>query len=309
VDAMVSPATYRNNKEILYKTFRSRKGVCQGFSEVMTELCSLSGIPAYVVTGYTRQNKKIDPLPHAWVLAKTEEGWFFYDPTWGAGYIDRDVYHKDFNKYFFKVEPEEMIRSHMPFDPIWQLLETPVAHKEFISGKFQKTYRRVDISHMDTIHQNMHCDDPKRLNGIIKRVTPSAGTNAMVDTYLENTKNELEVYYNNLAVNQYNKAAEDFNEVVKLLNNFITYRNKLFKPTVPDAALKQKLTDIELKLQNISNSLDGIRVSEESVNQSVASLQKSISEVKPRLESQQVFLKKYIATPVSKRKALFYRKR
>jgi hypothetical protein len=38
-------------------------------------------------------------------------------------------------------------------------------------------------------------------------------------------------------------------------------------------------------------------------------LQKSISEVKPRLESQQVFLKKYIATPVSKRKALFYRKR
>ncbi len=309
IDGMIAPSTYNNRMEIIHKTFRNRKGLCQGFSEVMSELCTLSGIPSYVVTGYTRQNKQIDPLPHAWVLAGTEEGWFFYDPTWGAGYIVRDVYRKDFNKYYFKVAPEENIRTHMPFDPIFQLLETPVTHKDFMAGKFQRKYIRAAGSHIDSIYQAFHCEDPERLNGIISRVSPSSGANAMVDTYIENTRYELEVFFNNKAVNQYNKAASEFNEVVKLLNNFITFRNKMFKPVIPDTQLKQKLTDIEQKLRNVTARLDSIKAPDESVNQSVSALQESITGIRPRLTAQQDFLKKYLATPVSKRKALFYRKK
>ena len=57
--------------------------------------------------------------------------WYFVDPTWGSGYLSDGRFVKQINNFYFMTKPKDMIRSHMPFDPLWQFLYNPVTNQEF----------------------------------------------------------------------------------------------------------------------------------------------------------------------------------
>ena len=80
---MYTPPAISDPEKLIRETLRSRKAVCQGYAELFHALCRSAGIETYLVTGYTKQYGQVMPLNHTWVVAGTDSGWYFTDPTWG----------------------------------------------------------------------------------------------------------------------------------------------------------------------------------------------------------------------------------
>ncbi|PWA10205.1 transglutaminase domain-containing protein [Flavobacterium laiguense] len=115
----------------------TKKGVCIHYAEVFNDIAKRVGVKSYLVYGYTKQNGKIDILAHAWCAARIDNTWWLFDPTWGAGYVDKKKFFKKINNLHYKVAPSQYIATHMPFDYLWQFLKYPVTNQEFIDGKTQ----------------------------------------------------------------------------------------------------------------------------------------------------------------------------
>ena len=127
--------------------FRKRKAVCEGYSNLFMEMCIQMNLECYVVSGYDKgYGYKIgQPLyesSHAWNAVKIGEEWHLCDATWASGEVHKRIFRKfvpKFNDEYFDVKPKELILTHLPELPMWQLLEYPVSIKLF-NGDEKKLY-------------------------------------------------------------------------------------------------------------------------------------------------------------------------
>ncbi len=121
-------------QQMPYRVLRSKKAVCEGYSNLFVALCEAVDIQALKVTGITKDDLgKVSPEGHAWCLVRADGDWDLIDPTWGAGEVDdvENKYYKNFEEEHFFTPPETMILDHYPFDPIFQLLPEPMTWAEF----------------------------------------------------------------------------------------------------------------------------------------------------------------------------------
>jgi hypothetical protein len=124
---------------MILQTLQTRRGVCQNYAETFTGILNKSGIPTVTVHGYVKVNDKIDTeFGHAWNAALIENTWHLFDPTWGGGYVRYERFHPRFSMDYFMVSPDSLLSDHMPFDPMWQLIENPIKHDEFFEGRKNK---------------------------------------------------------------------------------------------------------------------------------------------------------------------------
>ena len=100
IDNIFAINRYATTAEIISKTLTTRKAICQGYAETFQELCKLTGIKSFVVTGYTKQSGFVDYIPHAWATAYINNQWRLYDPTWGSGYIKDAKFTKHCNNRY-----------------------------------------------------------------------------------------------------------------------------------------------------------------------------------------------------------------
>ena len=117
---------------------RRRKGVCENFAAIFNDICLKTGLTSFVINGYTKQSGTVDKTGHSWCAVFINKNWYLCDPTWDEG--------SGLNSKYFLVQPTEFIESHMPFDPLWQLLNYPISHEQFYSGNiYKKTIPRISI--------------------------------------------------------------------------------------------------------------------------------------------------------------------
>ncbi len=114
---------------------KSRLAVCEGYSNLYEALGGQAGLDVVKVTGYA---KGVSYTPgeqirsnHAWNAVKLDGKWRLIDATWGAGNLRGKQFQKSYRAYFFLVPPEELIFTHFPEDPSWQLLAPAVRPDEF----------------------------------------------------------------------------------------------------------------------------------------------------------------------------------
>ena len=117
------------------RTLKTRKGICENYPTLFSEIAGGCGIKSFVIEGYTKQNGFADYIPHAWSAAYVDSAWYMFDPTWGSGFINGGKFYKKINNEYFKTSPAVLIKSHMPFDYLFQLLNYPVTNQEFYEGK------------------------------------------------------------------------------------------------------------------------------------------------------------------------------
>ncbi len=116
---------------------RHRTAVCSGYALLFAELAGHAGIETEIIRGYSRGygTTSGDDIRsnHAWVGVRTDGNWKLVDPTWGAGYIDRDSrrFVRKFNEHYFFTPPEKLIFDHFPDNPEWQLLSPPLTKAEY----------------------------------------------------------------------------------------------------------------------------------------------------------------------------------
>ena len=102
---------------------------------LFTKIAGGCGIKSFVVEGYTKQNGFADFIPHAWAAANIDAVWYMFDPTWGSGYINGGKFYKKINNEYFKTPPAVLLKSHIPFDYLFQLVNYPITNQEFYEGK------------------------------------------------------------------------------------------------------------------------------------------------------------------------------
>ena len=110
----------------------TRRGVCEGISRLVVALAARLGIEATAVGGWaTPPSGEAAVAPdglHMWVAARVDGRWTLSDPTWAPGAAAPSVW--------FDVPPDEFVRTHLPLDPQWQLLETPLSADDAVARRW-----------------------------------------------------------------------------------------------------------------------------------------------------------------------------
>jgi len=115
-----------------------RRGVCSEYSALFKRLCDLSGLEAVVIRGFGKGygyevgSKITKSSNHAWNAVRIDGRWRLVDSTWGAGHQDPEgVFVRRFEEFYFLTPPEELVWTHLPEDPAWQLLNASISTEEF----------------------------------------------------------------------------------------------------------------------------------------------------------------------------------
>ncbi len=286
--------------DILVKnTLATRLGVCQGFAELFRDLCRSNGVKAYVVAGYTRQNGQVVEVGHAWIAVKYLNGsWALFDPTWGAGHVQNDRYVKKYSDDFYKILPEDFIKSHIPFDPLWQLLNYPITHKDFYLNNYAPQKTRY-FSYSDSIAVYERQDELQQDLGISRRVRACGIPNSATAKFLSTIEHNIEVLRYNVKVGEHNQMADrfnaasnKFNKIVIMFNNYIEYKNKQYKPEKPGKEILRSLDTINTQLLSVIDIIYTIKPSDQNFQSNLKDFFNSVMEVKNRTDEEIRFIKK-----------------
>lgn len=110
----------------------NKKAVCEGFSNLFLALGQDMGLEIEKVVGYAKGYGyspaiKFKETDHAWNIIKIGGNWRIFDATWGQGYgvnINGKLKSKkEFNEYWFNVDPFESIFNHLPQDSQYSFVQ------------------------------------------------------------------------------------------------------------------------------------------------------------------------------------------
>jgi len=132
------PATISSSPERgLEDVLREGVGVCSGYGSLFHALCEAAGLECVEISGYGKGysyevGATVQDRNHAWNAVKIDGKWHLVDSTWGAGYVDGNMrFVQRFDDHYFFARPEDFVQDHLPIDPKWQLLDTPLSQEEF----------------------------------------------------------------------------------------------------------------------------------------------------------------------------------
>lgn len=127
--------------------FRTRKGVCRGFTHLFSECCRLLNIECIEVPGYVKENwfrigDALQEATHVWNAVKLGGYWYLLDATWGAGSGNENK----LEEFYFLTSPDQMIYTHLPTEDIWQLLSPTITKQQFLDLPIVKSvYYRLNL--------------------------------------------------------------------------------------------------------------------------------------------------------------------
>ncbi len=297
---------YEAKEEKIAKPLRTRKGICENYAALFHDICKKVQIKSLVIEGYTKQNGFADYIPHAWCAAMIDSSWFMFDLTWGSGYVNGGKFIKKINNNYFKANPALLIKSHMPFDYLWQFLNYPVTNQEFYEDKTQQNKSKPFFSFQDSIQEYENLEYVEQLIASADRIERNGVKNSLIYDRLQHIKMEIEHIRQTTTVNQYNAAVGDYNVGVNYFNDFVAYRNKQFTPMKPDSVIQHMLDVANDKLNSAREKLNSIKDPDANIASSSAQLSKSIEDAAIRVKEQQDWLNVYFTKSKSGRKSMFY---
>lgn len=307
IENMYSLNFYEKKDEKISKPLKTRKGICENYASLFTEICNNAGIKSIVIEGYTKQNGKTDYLPHAWSGTLIDNTWYLFDPTWGSGYVDAGKFTKKINNEFYKVNPNTLIKSHIPFDYLWQFLNYTITYQEFQDGKILPNKNKPFFKFNDSIQSFEKLNHIEQLESTAYRIEKNGIKNSMVFDRYQHIKIEIENDKQNQKVNLYNSAVVDFNQSIKDFNNFIEYRNKQFIPKKSDSEIQLMFDKSINKLNEAKNKLTQISNPDENTVKMMQQISTSIEEIVVKIKEQQEWLKQYFSKSKAGRKSMFYK--
>ncbi|MFI5219498.1 MAG: transglutaminase domain-containing protein [Bacteroidia bacterium] len=282
------------------KILKKRKAVCEGYSNLVKELCNKSGIICEMIDGISYVQKKHYEL-HAWNVVKIDGEWKLLDATWSAGGIvlNKNSFQKKFDDQWFFQSPDKFIKTHYPFDPMWQLLSKPLMRNEF---EPPKTVSRdaPDFNFNDTIAFHFQQDSISQFIATNRRTFEFDPGNNLAEQNLINLLN----YSENEKMNHANEFArtgiKQYGECIKIVNDAKRSRSTK-KMNTNEEKLKQLINDSR---GNIQKSLDLYRQINFSDNSNAQVLKMNIKNCEDNLKEISEFEKyteKYFKTPKAMR--------
>ncbi|MDA3941957.1 MAG: hypothetical protein PF694_00295 [Bacteroidetes bacterium] len=288
LQSLRSRRTFRSQSQdkITTETFQKRKGVCEGYAGIMDSLFKLLEIPSFFISGYTRQGNEISAVPHAWVAAKLNEKWRFFDPTWASGFLNGKRFEAKFNTDFFNIDPEQMRKTHMPYDPIWQFSDEPITHQEFILNEFNLQNITTHFDYIDSINLFVKLDLSQKLLAEYNRILKNYYPHQAVKTRLDFLSSNLDIARHNSAIGQMNAATTHYNNAATSYNNYVKLqqqRNQSNRETKKSLLIQaaNEIAQSDFLIRNIGEASTELK-------NSLNTLQKAVNSLKKQLEKEGV---------------------
>ena len=303
LDNMFAINLHESEENKIQKALITKKGICENYAAIFLDLCLSSGIKSYPVVGYTKQNGFVDYVPHVWCAALINNKWILFDPTWASGYIQNKKFVKKFSEQYYAITPSNLIKTHMPFDYLWQFLNYPITSQEFSEGKTSINTSKPYFDFLNAIQEYENQKKIEQAKSSIVRIEKNGVKHALIFEYLKNLKVEVE----NEKYDIYNSSTIDYNNSIRYYNEFINYRNHQFNPPKSDLEIKEMLDLARTATIQTKNKLLKIEKPEARLNQLMAQLYLSIDEMNLKIDEQETWLKEYLSKSKFKRKFMFLR--
>ncbi|HLP65820.1 transglutaminase domain-containing protein [Flavobacterium sp.] len=305
VENMNEPNFIYTPQEKIASALKTKKGVCIHYAEVFSEIANKLGIKTHIIGGYTKQNGVVTPISHAWCGSKVDGKWQLFDPTWASGFVNGKKFTKKFNNFFYKTEPSKLIQSHMPFDYMWQFLSRPLTNREFFTGKLTEEKPITNYDYAAEIAKYEQLTDEQKAFDEAQRVEKNGVFNNFIAEYLAIKKNDFTVLNQNKNIEKFNLLVEEYNQAIFGLNDFIYYRNRQFKPALPDEEIWLMIENPYNKLKKCQEDMYKINSVGKENYESFSGLKKSIIDATKQAEEHYNFVKEYLTKSKSGRKAMF----
>lgn len=274
---------------------KTKKGVCIHYAEVFNEIANKLEIKCYIIEGYTKQDGKIAALSHAWCAAKIDNKWYLFDPTWGSGYVNKNVFTKKINNSYFKVQPSQLIASHMPFDYLWQFLNLPINSKEFYEGKTQGSSISQYFDYEKEIAKYKSLSEIDQAFESSERIQKIGLTNDLITTQYKYRREAFTIYTQNKNVEKLQSLYAYYNETIVFLNDFIVFRYKKMKPEQSDDQLKGMVQNIKNRFKKCETDAYNVGSIAKENSGGLTNLKQLIAASLVQTEEQEQFLNEYLA--------------
>ncbi len=275
-------------------TLKRRKGVCENYAAVFTTLLQKTGIPSYVVNGYTKLAGAVTFSGHSWSAVLLNNKWYLCDPTWDNGNNDR----------WLLVSPENFIETHMPFDPMWQLLNYPVTHKEFKQNSNSKKDKAF-FDFNDSVKTFLLLDSLQQLEALTRRMLAAGMEDNSLKLWHSYNEMKIAIIYGDKDMELYNEGVNLLNKASAIFNEFVKYRNKQFMPARPDGEIGVMLEPVNGLINEAKVHIDHVGLIVENFQYDTEALNRRLDALKARVKEQQDFINSYLHTKPTERIKLF----
>jgi len=127
------------NDNLIQKSFKSQKAVCEGFTALYQHLATLVGLKSEVIKGDSKTRlvdigRKNTSSNHAWNIVLIDKKWRLVDVTWGQGYYDgsKGRMVNDFAPIYFDTDPDYFFAKHYPDSGTF--LGDKISKSDFLNG-------------------------------------------------------------------------------------------------------------------------------------------------------------------------------
>lgn len=249
-------------QKMLKDVLRKKKGVCEDYSILFNALVKELGYESFIIHGYTKKNNGIlsRRVGHTWNAVKVNNKWMLYDPTWGAGSLnEKKRFVKKYSPIWYETIPSEMIKTHMPYDPIWQLQE-PISYKDFEENTeflvSDKSYNPEEAI-ADFFSKN----EKDQLKSQLDRSVAQGKGVTSLTVWRKHIEERIEHLNHNNKVDVLKVANDKCKHATELFNKFVDAQNSNFKGEDHDLLLiKKNLEQAELEVNDALKTFNSINI-------------------------------------------------
>ncbi len=131
---------YREGRKRINRHIRDildrRRAVCFGYAQLFEAMARRAGLTVELISGYSKGTLTAEPEleapDHAWNAVLLDGRWQLLDATWGSAVLDKDdPFLQTESDQYFLVTPDSFLLTHLPAQPMWQLLPCPLPARYF----------------------------------------------------------------------------------------------------------------------------------------------------------------------------------
>lgn len=296
--------TYKTDSEVLDYVVKTNRGLCLHYCIYFNELCKYANIESRTISGYVKQRGKIKQTPHTWNAIQLNKSWYLFDITWAAGYVSNNTFYERFSNDYFMLSPKQFIKSHMPFDKLWQLVYYPKTFDDFANG--ERISDSIYFNYTDTLQTYLAANECEQLIQENRRIENNGSIFPVVSNELYYKKQNIKICLHNMQADLINNGVAQYEKAVEKFNTYINlYNGRFNSPKVSDDELTLLMENLSLNINKAKSTyLKVLRMNSE-INEAVQVNLQSLNELEVQVNKERAFITKYLHTPPSRRMQLF----
>lgn len=260
-------------QEQLNSVLKKRKGVCEHYAILVHAVATELGMSSHIVEGYTKdKNGRLNlKIGHAWNAVQSGGKWKLLDATWGAGYVnERNKFVKSEDGAWYDVPPHKMLTDHMPFDPIWQLLDTPITYDEFKDAAIPSSSPELSQENQDLIDSYLTKDPETQVMEAVDRSEELGKGISLVKGWRRINSKNMDSMGKVDQFEAFNNAATSMERLGKLFKDYYKKgREKDFKGKLwTKGYSSEKLQELQIAVQKNLEIFQSMDVKDSKFNRS-----------------------------------------